>query len=524
MKKIYRKILAAGIASFFLLALFYIATEYFNTLSREPKVEILPNNNYEKTITVVADIEFDPFSFINENGEPSGYDVELMYAIANKIQFNIDLKLMDWGDCKEAVLNNEAEMIMGNPYNQGGYENLIQSGAITNDPFICIGGENFSNIGVLNDKKLATIVKSGCIIDFLEPYKLLDNTKYYSSYTNAVMSVVSGENDYALVRHSVGNRILAKLPNSDIRFVGPVLTNSLLCIGVNENFPDLALALDVAIVELKNDGTIDSLTGKWLGRYVEVVNFYDLLKIYRSELYIVVFLIIIITAAFVFYSYRKNMKIEYMKQVLTAERETAKVSEFQRTIFNAAPIGLTVFDNNYNFIDCNDAVLAICGVSKEYYINHFFELSPEYQPDGVKSRHKVHEIMQRTLEGEKIITEWMHYMPDSGYIPCEITTTRIKQGDNYIGLTYIYDLRHVRNMEKSVEALLIESQAGNRSKSEFMANMSHEMRTPMNAIMGMTQIAEMNNDPVKIKECLREIDNSSRQLLRLIENVLEAAN
>ena len=52
--------------------------------------------------------------------------------------------------------------------------------------------------------------------------------------------------------------------------------------------------------------------------------------------------------------------------------------------------------------------------------------------------------------------------------------------------------------------------------------MSHDIRTPMNGILGMTQIA-MNhlNDPARILDCLQKIDDSSRHLLELINEVLD---
>jgi len=302
------------IAVFLLFIAFFFVITHFGHLSKEPEIEILPNANYDRTITVVADAVFDPFSFFGKNGEPTGYDVELLYAAANKMQVNIEFKLMNWDDCKSAVADGEAHMIAGNPFSQDGYEHLIQSRTLTNDPFVSIGRENFTSVIHLNNKKLATIEKSGCIVDFLEPYKLVENTKFYTSYANAVMSVVSGENDYAIVRFSVGRRILANLENAGVNVVGPVLANSLLCIGVNENFPELAHNLDAAIKELQDDGTIDYLTTKWLGNYIEVIKLGDLVKIYRNELFTAVIVIVILIAVAVFYVYRNKMVIKHAEE------------------------------------------------------------------------------------------------------------------------------------------------------------------------------------------------------------------
>lgn len=62
----------------------------------------------------------------------------------------------------------------------------------------------------------------------------------------------------------------------------------------------------------------------------------------------------------------------------------------------------------------------------------------------------------------------------------------------------------------------------NRSKSEFLSSMSHDIRTPMNAIMGMTEIAIKNkNDPARVEDCLQKIKLSSKHLLGLINDVLD---
>lgn len=63
--------------------------------------------------------------------------------------------------------------------------------------------------------------------------------------------------------------------------------------------------------------------------------------------------------------------------------------------------------------------------------------------------------------------------------------------------------------------------AGTNAKTEFLSRMSHEIRTPMNAIIGMTGIAKKTKDPVKIEHCLQQIDISSRQLLSIINDVLD---
>lgn len=60
-----------------------------------------------------------------------------------------------------------------------------------------------------------------------------------------------------------------------------------------------------------------------------------------------------------------------------------------------------------------------------------------------------------------------------------------------------------------------------RYKSEFLSRMSHEMRTPMNAIIGMTRIAQHADNLKKVEYFLSRIDNSSQHLLSLINDILD---
>lgn len=67
-----------------------------------------------------------------------------------------------------------------------------------------------------------------------------------------------------------------------------------------------------------------------------------------------------------------------------------------------------------------------------------------------------------------------------------------------------------------------EAVRANMAKSEFLSSMSHDIRTPMNAIIGMTEIALKNShDFVRVEDCLRKIKLSSKQLLGLINDVLD---
>lgn len=66
------------------------------------------------------------------------------------------------------------------------------------------------------------------------------------------------------------------------------------------------------------------------------------------------------------------------------------------------------------------------------------------------------------------------------------------------------------------------AEEGSRAKTSFLFNMSHDIRTPMNAILGFAEVARHNlGDTAKLKDCLEKIQLSGNHLLQLINNILD---
>ena len=83
-------------------------------------------------------------------------------------------------------------------------------------------------------------------------------------------------------------------------------------------------------------------------------------------------------------------------------------------------------------------------------------------------------------------------------------------------------IKIINQMRLIIEKELEEK--SNRAKFEFLSKMSHEMLTPMNAIMGMTQILKRSHNSGETKEYLDEIDNASKKLLGFIHGLLNVSD
>ena len=74
---------------------------------------------------------------------------------------------------------------------------------------------------------------------------------------------------------------------------------------------------------------------------------------------------------------------------------------------------------------------------------------------------------------------------------------------------------------RELNRLRLEAESANSAKSVFLNNMSHDIRTPMNAIIGFTNIALKQKPKPEVKACLDKISDSSEHLLTLINDVLD---
>ena len=89
-------------------------------------------------------------------------------------------------------------------------------------------------------------------------------------------------------------------------------------------------------------------------------------------------------------------------------------------------------------------------------------------------------------------------------------------------LIFLKYFQMARQQMEELDQARKEAVRANKAKSEFLSNMSHDIRTPMNAIVGMTAIATANiDDKQQVQNSLKKISLSSRHLLGLINDVLD---
>ena len=269
-----------------------------------PKINNIPSNNYKDTITVYADEDYAPYSFIDEQGNPQGYDIELVYMLASEMQVNVDLQLIPWTMNLEELDITDADMVLGLEYTPETEKKFNLSHPVQFNDYIAFGKEPLKYTSQLHVKKLGILDGSIAYDLFIEPNHLQENTVYYKSYEEGYDAILNNDIDYLIGRYSVGKRLLANEEVDEIKPTGEVLTSNTFCYGVSKNEPELFENLNQSIDKLNRSGNIQELTSKWLGHHVHITSFEEFIEIYTVHLLIFSGIISIV----IFYLYIKRQE------------------------------------------------------------------------------------------------------------------------------------------------------------------------------------------------------------------------
>ena len=139
------------------------------------------------------------------------------------------------------------------------------------------------------------------------------------------------------------------------------------------------------------------------------------------------------------------------------------------------------------------------------------------------------ENIRKNLQGENDIYKFEYCSIDentykiASFIPLEWEGTKLVKA-LLASMNVSQEKKAEIESRKALKEAYRAAESASRAKTEFLSNMSHDIRTPMNAIVGLTAIAGANiENQDKVVECLGKITKSSRHLLGLINEVLDMA-
>lgn len=190
-----------------LLILFVTGTPVIYTLykmgpfSPKPTVTTVSTVTDENagTLVFIADYDFEPYSFYDKNGNPSGMDIELATEIANRMHKKVKILLGDWQTCKSMIQSDQADILLGlEIFADESKTSTLKTIPVAHDEIKIYGREAISDIGSLSGRRVG--ISTGSIITKIFPL----NCEYvgYNTTTEILTAVANGEVDYGICHAS----------------------------------------------------------------------------------------------------------------------------------------------------------------------------------------------------------------------------------------------------------------------------------------------------------------------------------
>ena len=226
----------------------------------------------------------------------------------------------------------------------------------------------------------------------------------------------------------------------------------------------------------------------------------------------------------------RRSRIELWYDILSSEYKLGKNSMEWSASLNAIPGGLVRVDaRDYDTILWYGGnFLEVLGYTEEQFKNELHSKCGHIHPED---RERALSLMQTINNTGDYIIDEFRFVTRSGETKIlTVTCYYVSGADSWDGIPSIYsmgiDITKYRmeqeRQRKALEEAYQSLHVANLAKSNFLSAMSHDIRTPMNAIIGMTAIANANLDtPAKISSCLEKINISGKHLLNLINEVLD---
>jgi PAS domain S-box-containing protein len=187
-----------------------------------------------------------------------------------------------------------------------------------------------------------------------------------------------------------------------------------------------------------------------------------------------------------------------------------------RLIVEAMGEGAVTLSHGGAITYCNPNFLQLIGRDRSELLGHHFHdfITPETR--------EIFDTILRGTDGAPVRAE-VELISSDGPIPITVSATLLREGDLSDYCVIVNDLRDQRAREQ-LRAAKEAAELANRAKDDFLAMVSHELRSPITVILGWTRMLQMNRvDRDTLSLGVDHIHNSTARLLKLVEDILDAS-
>ncbi|WP_302549715.1 hybrid sensor histidine kinase/response regulator [uncultured Anaerotruncus sp.] len=223
-------------------------------------------------------------------------------------------------------------------------------------------------------------------------------------------------------------------------------------------------------------------------------------------------------------------RLELSHDSFSAEYKLAKKDQERDALLNSVHGGFARVDARdlRTILWYGGEYLDIIGYTKEQFEQELQSKCTYVHPDDIDY---AEEVMRQSRETGEATAVERRIVTRAGVTKIVSVTFRyVSAEDSWDGVPSYYSVgldmtterQEQSRQRQALEAACQAARVANDAKTNFLASMSHDIRTPMNAIIGMSVIAQANlHSPEKMRDCLGKINIASRHLLNLINEVLD---
>jgi len=337
--------LTVGLSALLLLLVLVMVTVVLSLHFRnagkktDPEVTLRAGNCFPRTLRVVGDMDYKPFSYFNEKSGPCGYDIELVIELANRLHCNVKLTLVNWNDAVKMIREKKADVILGCDWQDATVMDCNFTIPTFEEKFVVFQEKPFNVFSDLYSKRIAVI--EGCgLKGTLEKYQLWKRCVEYPSVTDCVRSVLDGKSDCFIAHHTIGEISLREFGDRGKRFNGRMdFASGQMCMGIAKDEHELFEKVNKELIEIRADGTLDRLERKWIGHFVEEVSLGSYLRKHPLTMFGVINLSAIVVLVLIIMYFSMNRIRQERNRAIAAEQARnlffSTVSHDIRTPLNA---------------------------------------------------------------------------------------------------------------------------------------------------------------------------------------------
>ncbi len=218
---------------------------------------------------------------------------------------------------------------------------------------------------------------------------------------------------------------------------------------------------------------------------------------------------------------RNNNLFEKLTAEIESQRESIEEKNKELTLTqygmdNAGDSVWWIEPSTAKILHANETAWTSLGYTQEEFINMSIpQIDPVFPPD------KWPPLVEHLKAGNIQVFESKHKKSGGSIIPIEVCARYFEYGESGYIVAFSRDITERKKAEELLRAAKDEAEAATDAKSKFLATMSHEIRNPMNAIIGLTHLALGTNLDIKQKDYISKAHASSKNLLGIINDILD---